>query len=74
MNKPPLKGRWPAERQVGRVDTPQFHFEGDIYGKRLHLLFYAFLRPERKFDSLEELQEEIQRNATETRKFFKNYE
>ena len=49
-------------------------FEGDIYGKRLHLLFYAFLRPERKFDSLEELQEEIQRNATETRKFFKNYE
>lgn len=46
-------------------------FSGDIYGKQLYLLFYKFLRPERKFDSLEELQAEIQRNGEETRKFFK---
>ena len=47
-------------------------FEGDIYGKQLHLLFYKFLRPEQKFDSLEELQAEIQKNGDETRKFFEN--
>ena len=49
-------------------------FAGDIYGKRLHLLFFKFLRPERKFDSLAELQAEIQKNAAQTRKFFENHE
>ena len=45
-------------------------FEGDLYGKELSLAFYSFLRPERKFDSLEELQTEIRKNALQTRKFF----
>lgn len=45
-------------------------FDGDLYGKYLTLLFYRFLRPEQKFDSLEALQAEIQKNAAETRKFF----
>lgn len=45
-------------------------FDGDLYGKRLTLSFYRFLRPERKFSSLEELREEIQKNAAQTRKFF----
>jgi len=42
-------------------------FEGDLYGKELTLEFHAFLRPERKFDSLEELKAEIQKNAEKTR-------
>lgn len=46
-------------------------FEGDLYGKTLCLQFYKFLRPEQKFASLSELQAEIQKNAAETRKFFK---
>jgi len=45
-------------------------FEGDLYGKQLTLLFYRYLRPERKFDSLEELKAEIEKNAAETRKIF----
>ena len=45
-------------------------FEGDLYGKELTLGFYAFLRPEQKFGSLEELQAEIRKNALQTRKFF----
>ncbi len=49
-------------------------FAGDIYGKQLRLLFYKFLRPEHKFNSLAQLQAEIQKNGEETRKFFKNYE
>ena len=43
-------------------------FEGDLYGKELALRFYAFLRPEQKFASLEELQAEIRKNAEQTRK------
>lgn len=45
-------------------------FDGDLYGKHITLLFYAFLRPEKKFDSLEELKAEIQKNALQTRKIF----
>ncbi len=45
-------------------------FEGDLYGKRLTLEFHRFLRPERKFDSLEELRAEIQADADRTRAFF----
>lgn len=47
-------------------------FEGDLYGRELTLEFYQFLRPERKFPSLEDLKEEILKNAAKTRKFFEN--
>lgn len=45
-------------------------FEGDLYGQELTLEFYKFLRPEKKFPSLEALREEIQKNKAETLKFF----
>lgn len=45
-------------------------FDGDLYGKTVTLEFHAFLRPEQKFASLEELQSEIRKNAAQTRKFF----
>ena len=47
-------------------------FEGDLYGKTLTLAFFRFLRPEKKFPSLDALKEEIQKNAQECRKFFEN--
>ncbi len=52
------------------VESWILDFGGDLYGKNLTLEFYKFLRPERKFDSLSDLQQEIQRNGEETRKFF----
>ncbi len=42
-------------------------YSGDLYGQELTLEFHRFLRPERKFSSLEELKAEIHRNAAETR-------
>ncbi len=45
-------------------------FQGDLYGREITLEFHKFLRPERKFDSLEELREEIRKNAAQTREFF----
>lgn len=47
-------------------------FSGDLYGKTVSLSFFRFLRPERKFPSLEALKEEIGKNAQECRKFFEN--
>lgn len=48
-------------------------FEGDLYGKTLSLAFYAFLRPEQKFASLEELKRQIQKDREMTRKILENY-
>lgn len=45
-------------------------FEGDLYGKTLTLEFYAYLRSEKKFENLQALQQEILKNAAETRKIF----
>ena len=45
-------------------------YEGDLYGRELTLEFCHYLRPERKFPSLAELQEEILKNGEQTRKFF----
>lgn len=49
-------------------------YEGDLYGRKITLEFYRFLRPEQKFDSLEDLQAEIRRNAAQTREFFEKSE
>ncbi len=70
---------YPAVTNVGTRPTVGGHrvtvepwildFSGDLYGKTLTLAFYAFLRPEEKFSSLEALQREIHKNALETRKY-----
>lgn len=70
--------RYLAVTNVGSRPTVEGHhitvepwlldFDGDLYGQELVLEFYAFLRPEEKFPSLEALKEEIQRNAVQTRK------
>jgi len=45
-------------------------FDGDLYGKEITLEFFRFLRPEQKFDSLDALKTEIEKNALQTRAFF----
>ena len=71
---------YPAVTNIGSRPTVGGHritvepwlldFSGDLYGKELTLQFHTFLRPERKFESLEELRQEIQKNAAQTREFF----
>ena len=56
-----------------RAESWLLDFDGDLYGKGIELRFYKFLRPERKFPSLEELRAEIQKNGEETRKYFENF-
>ena len=66
-----------AVTNIGSRPTVQGHhvtvepwildFSGDLYGQQLELRLHAFLRPERKFASLEELKAEIQENALQTR-------
>ena len=48
-------------------------FSGDLYGRKLRMEFFRYLRKERKFDSLEELRDEVMRNAEQTRTFFRDH-
>lgn len=55
-----------------RAESWLLDFEGDLYGKDLTLVFHKFLRPEKDFSTLEELQAEILKNAEQTRKILEN--
>ena len=45
-------------------------YRGDLYGKTVRLELYKRLRPERRFDSVDELRAAILKNAEETRQYF----
>lgn len=75
------QGSYPAVTNVGLRPTVDdgnavtvepwiLDFEGDLYGKTIRVEFYRMLRGEKKFASLEELRNEIFRNAEETRAYF----
>lgn len=52
------------------VESHILDFSGDLYGKRVRLEFYRFLRPEVKFDDTLALQNQIQRDAQATKEYF----
>ena len=54
-----------------RAESWILDFAGDLYGKTVSLQFRKFLRPEVKFESLEALKAQIQRDAAAARAFVK---
>ena len=77
----PGEGPYPSVTNVGvrptvsdgdQVTVEGFilDFRGDLYGRSVRMEFYKYLRPERKFPSVEALAEEVKRNAEETRAYF----
>lgn len=74
-------GQWhPAVANIGTRPTVNgtgislevhlLDFSGDLYGRELKVEFHIFLRPEKKFSDLTQLQEEIRKNIEETLRFF----
>lgn len=50
-----------------RMESWVLDFEGDLYGKPITLALLKFLRPEKKFESLEELKAQILQDAQQVR-------
>ena len=46
-------------------------YDGDLYGKRLRVRLKTFLRPEKKFQSLNDLKSQIQKDADTVRRILK---
>ena len=56
------------------VEAHLLDYEGpDLYGRTMRLMFCEFLREERKFSSPEALIEQIDKDVTATRDWFKEY-
>lgn len=53
-----------------RTESWILDFEGNLYDREITLEFCAFLRPERRFDSLEELKQAVLHDAEKTREYF----
>ena len=58
-------GATPRWAEVPDISKPHiFDFSGDLYGRRLRVELRRKIRDERKFDSLEELQRQIERDRS----------
>lgn len=63
--KPTIQG----ENPVG-VETHLFDFKEDIYGKNVSVSFLKWIRPERRFDGIEELRRQVAEDIAHTRAYF----
>lgn len=52
------------------AETYIIDFSGDLYGQIIKIELYEFVRPERMFDSFDELKAEISRNTEFTKQYF----
>ena len=55
-----------------RTESWVLDFSGDLYGKEITIEFCKFLRPEQRFDSLDELKQAVEKDAKRTREYFAN--
>ena len=58
-------------RSVPLIETNILDFDGDIYGQVVKVELLDFLRPEQKFESIDELKKQVQSDINKTREFFK---
>jgi riboflavin kinase/FMN adenylyltransferase len=50
------------------LEVHVFNFDGDLYGQHVHVDFFAKLRDEQRFESLEALTEQMHRDAAQARR------
>ena len=67
-------GSKPTVSQNGRigVETHILDFHEDVYDMLIAVSFLEYIRPEKKFDSIEELQKQMQEDIAYTRRCYKN--
>ncbi|MGW8368152.1 MAG: bifunctional riboflavin kinase/FAD synthetase [Gammaproteobacteria bacterium] len=56
------------EGDTALLEVHVFNFDGDLYGQHVHVDFFAKLRDEQRFESLEALTEQMHRDAAQARR------
>ena len=59
-----------AEEAKVLAEAYAFDFAGDVYGKEVTVEFHAFVRPEQKFGSVEELKARVDADIRFGREYF----
>lgn len=76
-----VNGEWhPAITNVGGkptvgtnkpcIETYMLDFDGDVYGKEIEIEFHHYLRPIEKFNSLDDLKAQLEKDKAYARKYF----
>lgn len=55
------------------IEAHVFDFDADVYGQPIEIIFYKKLREERKFDSLDELKDQLAKDKQATIVFFDSF-
>lgn len=61
-----------SKEQILGVETYIDNFNQDVYGEKIVVSFIQYIRPEQKFDSIEELKEQMQSDIQVSRKIYDN--
>ena len=66
-------GTRPTVSDSGKVSIETFllDFDGDLYGRRIRLEFCRRLREEKKFESPQQLKDEVGKNIAQARAYFR---
>ncbi|CAM5571460.1 Riboflavin biosynthesis protein OS=Lysinibacillus sphaericus OX=1421 GN=ribF PE=3 SV=1 [Lysinibacillus sphaericus] len=59
----------PNDKQLS-IEVHILNFEKNIYGEEVHVAWYKRIRSERKFDGIEALKMQIEKDKQEARQFF----
>ncbi len=59
-----------SDEQIVGIETHILDYNGDLYGKYVRVTFESFLRPEMKFNSIEELTAQMNKDKTKAKDYF----
>ena len=59
-----------SDEQIIGVETYIDDFDKDVYGEKIVVSFIQFIRPEQKFNTLEELRTQMQSDIQVSRKIY----
>lgn len=60
-----------SDARIRGAETYLYDFEGDLYGKEVDVLLMRYMRPERRFQSVSLLREQLARDMEAGRKYFR---
>ncbi len=62
-----------SDKNIVGIETHILDYNGDLYGQYVRVTFEAFLRPEMKFGSVEELKNQMAKDKIVAKEYFNNH-